>query len=118
MTEHDFGETYTFLELFFRTYYSREEEVKIVLEAILTTYMQEYGRKDPELVFRCNHFLRYSSRVLAILLAVHEKNGLIQSCLTQRFTARWMPPRYRNLVSLPISYHVHCGTQDNQDKAS
>ena len=47
MTEHDFGETYTFLELFLSTYYSHEKEVQIVLEAILDTYMKEYARKDP-----------------------------------------------------------------------
>ncbi len=47
MTEHDFGETYTFLELFLKTYCSHEDEVRIVLDTILATYMQEYGRKDP-----------------------------------------------------------------------
>jgi DNA invertase Pin-like site-specific DNA recombinase len=47
MSEHDFGETYTFLELFLRTYVVHEEEVKIVLQAILDTYMLEYNRADP-----------------------------------------------------------------------
>ena len=47
MTEHDFGETYTFLELFLRTYVVHEDEVKTVLHAILEMYMLEYNRKDP-----------------------------------------------------------------------
>ena len=47
MSEHDFGETYTFLELFLRTYIVHEEEVKIVLQAILDTYMLEYNRANP-----------------------------------------------------------------------
>lgn len=47
MSEHDFGETYTFLELFFRTYVTREDEVQIVLQAILDIYMLEYNRADP-----------------------------------------------------------------------
>ena len=47
MSEHDFGETYTFLELFLRTYIVHEEEVKIVLQAVLDTYMLEYNRADP-----------------------------------------------------------------------
>jgi hypothetical protein len=47
MSEHDFGETYTFLELFLRTYVVHEEDVKTVLEAILKTYMLEYNRDDP-----------------------------------------------------------------------
>ena len=47
MTEHDFGETYTFLELFLKTYTSHEEEVQIVLDAILAIYMLEYGRRNP-----------------------------------------------------------------------
>jgi len=46
-SEHDFGETYTFLELFLRTYVVHEEEVRIVLQAILDTYMLEYNRVDP-----------------------------------------------------------------------
>ncbi len=47
MTEHDFGETYTFLELFLRTYVVHEDDVKTVLQAILKTYMLEYNRADP-----------------------------------------------------------------------
>ena len=47
MSEHDFGETYTFLELFLRTYVVHEEEVKIVLQAILDTYILEYNQADP-----------------------------------------------------------------------
>ncbi len=47
MTEHDFGETYTFLELFLRTYVIYEDEVKIVLQAILEMYMLEYNKADP-----------------------------------------------------------------------
>ncbi len=47
MTEHDFGETYTFLELFLRTYTVHEDDVKVVLQAILDTYMLEYNRADP-----------------------------------------------------------------------
>ena len=47
MTEHDFGETYTFLELFLHTYIVHEDDVKIVLQAILDTYMLEYNRADP-----------------------------------------------------------------------
>ena len=47
MTEHDFGETYTFLELFLQTYVIHEDEVKTVLQAILEMYMLEYNRKDP-----------------------------------------------------------------------
>ncbi|MBR3431187.1 MAG: helix-turn-helix domain-containing protein [Clostridia bacterium] len=47
MTEHDFGETYTFLELFLRTYVVHEDEVKTVLQAILEMYMLEYNREDP-----------------------------------------------------------------------
>ncbi len=47
MSEHDFGEAYTSLELFFQTYVVQEEEVKIVLQAILETYMLEYNRTDP-----------------------------------------------------------------------
>ena len=47
MTEHDFGETYTFLELFLRTYVVHEDEVKTALQAILEMYMLEYNRADP-----------------------------------------------------------------------
>ncbi len=47
MTEHDFGETYTFLELFLQTYVVHEDEVKIVLQTILETYMLEYNKVDP-----------------------------------------------------------------------
>jgi len=47
MSEHDFGETYTFLELFLKTYVVHEEEVKISLQAILDTYMLEYNQSDP-----------------------------------------------------------------------
>ena len=47
MTEHDFGETYTFLELFLRTYVIHEDKVKIVLQAILEMYMLEYNKADP-----------------------------------------------------------------------
>ena len=47
MSEHDFGETYTYLELFLRTYDLHEEEVKTALNAILEMYMQEYNRSDP-----------------------------------------------------------------------
>lgn len=47
MSEHDFGETYTYLEFFLRTYIVHEEEVKIVLQAILDTYLLEYNRSDP-----------------------------------------------------------------------
>ncbi len=47
MTEHDFGETYTFLELFLRTYVIHENEVKTVLQTILEMYMLEYNKKDP-----------------------------------------------------------------------
>jgi transposase-like protein len=47
MTEHDFGETYISLELFLQTYVVHEDEVKIVLQAILDTYMLEYNRTDP-----------------------------------------------------------------------
>ena len=47
MSEHDFGEAYTFLELFLRTYVVHEDEVKTVLQAILDTYMLEYNRADP-----------------------------------------------------------------------
>jgi hypothetical protein len=52
MTEHDFGETYTFLELFLRTYVIHEEEVRIVLQAILETYILEYNRVDPVRVLK------------------------------------------------------------------
>ena len=47
MSEHDFGETYTFLELFLRTYTVHEEAVKVVLQAILDTYILEYNSSDP-----------------------------------------------------------------------
>lgn len=47
MTEHDFGETYTFLELFLNTYTVHEDDVKVVLQAILDTYVLEYNRADP-----------------------------------------------------------------------
>ena len=47
MSEHDFGETYTFLELFLHTYTVHEDDVKVVLQAILETYVLEYNRKDP-----------------------------------------------------------------------
>ena len=47
MTEHDFGETYTFLELFLHTYTVHEDDVKVVLQAILDTYVLEYNRMDP-----------------------------------------------------------------------
>jgi len=47
MTEHDFGETYTFLELFLHTYTVHEDDVKTVLQAILDTYVLEYSRADP-----------------------------------------------------------------------
>lgn len=47
MTEHDFGETYTFLELFFRTYTVHEDAVEVALKAILDTYMLEYNQADP-----------------------------------------------------------------------
>ena len=47
MTEHDFAETYTYLELFLSTYTVHEEEVGTTLKAILDTYMLEYNRKDP-----------------------------------------------------------------------
>ena len=47
MSEHDFGETYTFLELFFQTYTVHEDDVKVVLQAILDTYILEYNRADP-----------------------------------------------------------------------
>lgn len=47
MSEHDFAETYTFLELFLRTYVTHEDEVKIVLQAILDMYRLEYNRADP-----------------------------------------------------------------------
>ncbi len=47
MTEHDFAETYTYLELFFKSYVVHENEVEIALKAILDTYMLEYNHKDP-----------------------------------------------------------------------
>ena len=47
MSEHDFGETYTFLELFLRTYTVHEDDVKVVLQAILDTYVLEYNQADP-----------------------------------------------------------------------
>ncbi len=47
MTEHDFGETYTFLEFFLRTYVIHEDEVRIILKAILETYLLGYNRADP-----------------------------------------------------------------------
>ena len=47
MSEHDFGETYTFLELFLRTYTIHEDDVKVVLQAILDTYVLEYNQADP-----------------------------------------------------------------------
>ena len=47
MTEHDFGETYTFLELFLHTYTVHEDDVKTVLQAILDTYVLEYNQVDP-----------------------------------------------------------------------
>ena len=47
MSEHDFGETYTFLEFFLRTYVVHEDDVKTVLQTILETYMLEYNRADP-----------------------------------------------------------------------
>lgn len=47
MSEHDFGETYTFLELFLHTYTVHEDDVKVVLQAILETYVLEYGQADP-----------------------------------------------------------------------
>ena len=55
MIEPDFGETYTYLELFLNTYTTHEEEVKIVLDTILETYMKEYRQKDP---VRALHTLR------------------------------------------------------------
>ena len=47
MSEHDFGEAYTFLELFLRTYTVHEDDVKVVLQAILDTYVLEYNQADP-----------------------------------------------------------------------
>ena len=55
MNEHDFGETFTYLELFLKTYTTHEEEVKVVLDTILEIYMKEYQRKDP---VRALHTLR------------------------------------------------------------
>ena len=47
MSEHDFGEAYTFLELFLHTYTVHEDDVKVVIQAILDTYVLEYKQVDP-----------------------------------------------------------------------
>lgn len=47
MIEPDFGETYTYLELFLNTYTTNEKEVKVVLNTILEVYMKEYRKEDP-----------------------------------------------------------------------
>ena len=52
MSEHDFGEAYTLLELFLHTYTVHEDEVTVVLQAILDTYALEYNRKDPARVLK------------------------------------------------------------------
>lgn len=62
MTEHDFGETYTFLELFFRTYTVHEDAVEVALQAILDTYMLEYNRKDPIRALKTLRNLRQAGR--------------------------------------------------------
>lgn len=62
MNEPDFGETYTLLELFLKTYTTHEEEVKIVLETILEIYMKEYQRKDPARAIRALRNPRYAGR--------------------------------------------------------
>lgn len=54
MSEHDFGETYSFLELFYRTYTINEKAVKDVLGTILDVYKMEFdcGNSNPEIVLK------------------------------------------------------------------
>jgi Helix-turn-helix domain of resolvase. len=62
MSEFDFSELYTCLELFYKTYTACEAEVKTVLEAIENVYAREYRLSSPEQLHKVLHNPRNAGR--------------------------------------------------------
>ena len=86
MNEPDFGEVYTLLELFLKTYTTHEDEVKIVLDAILEVYMKDYRKKDPVRALHALRNPRRAGRKQAILseaiqsvLLLHDEGESLRS---------------------------------------